>query len=181
MEFTGDEKKIQALFSELSLEQQSRTPSFEQLWRRAQANSPARPRFVSRFAMVMAAILAAACLIASSSRYRSSRFEPSANIPPQIIPSTTPDTRVIQPEQFLSAHSSDVHTAHPRRPVRQPRIERAAIREAAVLSNWQSPTNILLNSPAVSFLSSLPQLNQSARDLEQFLPKNNDVMKESKQ
>lgn len=70
---------------------------------------------------------------------------------------------------------------HPRRLVRQPRIERAAIREAAVLANWQSPTNILLNSPAASFLSSLPQLNQSARDLEQFLPKNNDVMKESKQ
>jgi hypothetical protein len=181
MEFTGDEKKIQALFSELSLEQQIRTPSFEQLWRRGQANSPARPWFVSRFAVVTAAILAESFLIATSSWYRSSRFEQTATIPPQIIPSTTPDTRVTQPEQFLSAHSTDVRTARPRRLVRQPHIERAAIREAAVLSNWQSPTNILLNSPAVSFLSSLPQLNQSARDLEQFLPKNNDVMKESKQ
>lgn len=180
MEFIGDEKKIQALFSELSLEQQSRTPSFEKLWVRP-SNSPATPRFVARFAIVTSSILAAVCLIATWSWYTSSRFEQTANIPPQSIPTTSPDTRLTQPEQFLFAHSKDVRTMHPRRLVRQPRIERAAIREAAVLANWQSPTNILLNSPAASFLSSLPQLNQSARDLEQFLPKNNDVMKESKQ
>jgi hypothetical protein len=179
MEFSGDEKKIQALFSELSLEQQSRTPSFEKLWLRAQVNSPARPRLVARLAIVTSSILAAVCLIAIWSWYTSSRFEQAAHIPPQIIP-TTP-SGVTQPEQFLFAHAKDVRTAHPRRLVRQPRVERAAIREATVLSNWQSPTNILLNSPAASFLSSLPQLNQSARDLEQFLPKNNDVMKESKQ
>ena len=178
MEYSGDEKKIQALFSELSLEQQSRAPNFEALWPRAPSNSLARPRFVRRLALVMAAILAAVCLIATSSWYRSSQFEPTANIPPQIIPITP---RLTQPEQFLFAHSKDVRTTHPRRLARQARIERAAIREAAVLANWQSPTNILLNSPVVSFLSSLPQLNQSARDLEQFLPKNNDVMKESKQ
>jgi hypothetical protein len=65
--------------------------------------------------------------------------------------------------------------------MRQRQTERAALRQAAVLSNWQSPTNILLNSPIASVLGSLPQLNQSARDLEQFLPKNNEVMKESKQ
>ena len=178
MEFSGDEKKIQALFSELSLEHQSRTPSFEKLWLRAQTNS-ATPRFVARFAIVTSSILVAVGLIAIWSWYTSSQFEQTANIPPQIIP-TTP-SREPQPEQSLFAHAKDVRTAQPRRLVRQPRIERAAIREATVLSNWQSPTNILLNSPAASFLSSLPQLNQSARDLEQFLPKNNDVMKESKQ
>ena len=176
MEFTGDEKKIQALFSELSLEQQSRTPNFEKLWLRAQTNSPAAPRFVRRFAIVTAAILAAVCLLAMSSWYRSSQFEQTANIPPQIIP--TSNTRVTRPEQFLSAHSKDIRFARPRRKLR---LERAAIREAAVLANWRSPTNILLNSPVASFPSSLPQLNQSARQHEHFLPKNNDVMKESKQ
>lgn len=181
MEFTGDEKKIQALFSELSLEQRSRTPSFEKLWLRAQVKSCATPRFVTRFAIVTSSILAAVCLIATWSWYTSSRFEQTANIPAQIIPTTSPETRVTPTEQFLFAHSKDVRIAHPRRLVRQPRIERAAIREAAALANWQSPTNILLNSPAASFLSSLPQLNQSARDLEQFLPKNNDVIKEWKQ
>ena len=181
MEFTGDEKKIQALFSELSLEQQSRTPSFEKLWQRAQSSPPARRLFVTRFAIVTAAILAGVCLLAASLWSSSSQLEQTANIPPQIIPITPSDTRITHPEQFLFANSKDVRTARPRRLLRQPRIERAAIREAAVLANWQSPTNILLNSPVASFLSSLPQLNQSARDLEQFLPKNNDVMKESKQ
>ena len=178
MEFTGDEKKIQALFSELSLEQQSRAPNFEKLWLRAQTTSPAAPRFARRLALVTTTILVAVCLIATSSWYRSSQFEQTANIPPQIIPTKPSDTRVTQPEQFLTAHSKNTRT---RRLVRQPCIERAAIREAAVLANWQSPTNILLNSPVASFLSSLPQLNQSARDLEQFLPKNSEVMKESKQ
>jgi hypothetical protein len=178
MEFTGDEKKIQALFSELSVEQQSRTPRFETLWLRAPSNSPAAPRFVRRFALVTSSILVAVGLIATWSWYGSSQFEQTAHIPPQIIPTTLSDTRVTQ---FLFAHSKDVRVTHPRRPVRQPRIERAAIREAAVLANWQSPTKILLNSPVASFLSSLPLLNQSARDLEQFLPKNSEAKKESKQ
>ena len=180
MEFTGDEKKIQALFSELALEQQGHTPRFETLWLRAQPNSPAAPRFV-RFALVTTALLAAVCLLATWMWFSSSRLEQTANIPPQIIPTKTSDIRITQPEQFLFANSKDVRSARPRRLIRQPRIERAAIREATVLANWQSPTNILLNSPVASFLSSLPQLNQSARDLEEFLPKNNDVMKESKQ
>ena len=181
MEFIGDEKKIQALFSELSLEQQSRAPRFEKLWLRAEANSSASPRFVTRFAIVTASILAAVCLLATALWYRSSQVEQTAGIPSQVIPATSTHTRITQPEQFLFAHTKDVRTARPRRLVRQPRIERTAIREATVLSNWQSPTNILLNSPVASFLSSLPQLNQSARDLEQFLPRNNDATKESKQ
>ena len=179
MEFTGDEKKIQALFSELSLEQQSRAPGFEKLWERAETSSRARPRLVTRFALVTSSILAGICLLAISSWYTASKFEQTANIPALVIPTTSSDTRITQPEQFVFVHSKDVRTARLRR--RQPRIERTALQEAAVLSNWQSPTNILLNSPVASFLSSLPQLNQSARDLEQFLPKNNDVMKESKQ
>ena len=178
MEFTGDEKKIQALFSELSLEQQSGAPNFEKLW---QSNSPAVPRLATRFAIITASMLAAVCLLATWSWYRSSEFEQTVNIPSQIIPTKPSDLPQTQPEQFLSAHSKNLLIAHPRRLARQPRIERTTIREAAVLANWQSPTNVLLNSPVASFLSSLPQLEQSARDLEQFLPKNNDPMKESKQ
>jgi hypothetical protein len=174
MEFTGDEKKIQALFYELSLEQLSRTPSFEKLWNGANTSVPAPlvPRPV--LAIVTAAILFAVCSIATWSWYTSSQT--AVNIPAQTIPTRTAS----RPEQLLIADSKDLRTVHPRKPRPRPN-ERAAIRQAAVISNWQSPTNILLNSPVASFLSSLPQLNQSARDLEQFLPKNNDVMKESKQ
>ena len=178
MEFSGDEKKIQALFSELSLEHQRHTPSFEKLWIGAGANTRVPLVRRSALAFVTAAILLAVSLIATWSWYKSSQSENAAYIPSQIIP-TTPESRPEQ--QLLSANSTESRTIHPRR-VRPRQTDRAALRQAAVLANWQSPTNILLNSPTVSVLSSLPQLNQSARDLEQFLPKkNNDVMKESKQ
>ena len=176
MEFTGDEKRIQALFSELALDDQSQAPRFEKLWLGANTTARVPVPLVKRLAIVAAAILAGVCLIAIPSWYTSSRDQQIANIPPQIIP----ESRVSQPEQLLSSNSKAVRTVRPRRSPRRP-TERAAIHQAAVLSNWQSPTNILLNSPTASVLSSLPQLNQSARDLEQFLPKNNDLMKESKQ
>jgi hypothetical protein len=175
MEFSGDEKRIQALFSELSLENQTRTPRFEKLWRAAEANAPARTPLAMRLVLVAIMIIAVMSLVAARSWISSSQTDHTANIPPQVIP-TTSAPRVQQSE--LSAAAKDL--VRPRRLIRR-QTERAAIREAEMLSNWQSPTSILLNSPAVSVLSSLPQLNQSAKDLEQFLPKNNEVIKESKQ
>lgn len=176
MEFTGDEKKIQALFSELSLEQLSRTPSFAKLWNGARTNTPAPLVRRPALAVVTTAILFAVCSVAIWSWFKASSSETTANIPAQTIPTTTE----LPPQPLLSADARELRRSHPRR-VRPRQTERAAIRQAAVLANWQSPTNILLNSPTLSFLSSLPQLEQSARDLEQFLPKNNDATKELKQ
>ena len=178
MEFTGDEKRIQALFSELSLEDLNHAPHFETVWRRAEANRSVVRR--SALAFVTAAILAAVCLVATWSWYRASQSEQAANIPAQVIP-TASEARVIQPEQSLSASPRELRTVRPRRVARQRQTGNVAIREAELLSKWESPTSILLDSPTVSVLSSLPQLNQSARDLEQFLPKNNEITKESKQ
>jgi hypothetical protein len=50
-----------------------------------------------------------------------------------------------------------------------------------VLSSWQSPTAAFLESPARPSFDSLPQLNQSVEDLKSFLPKANQVLKESNQ
>ena len=175
MECSGDEKRIQALFSELSLENQSRTPHFEKLWPHAATNTPAPAPRVRKFVLVAMIVTVVMSLIAARSWFGSSQSQQAANIPPQIIP-TTAGPRVQHSE--LSTASKDV--VRPRRFARR-QTERSAISQAAMLSNWQSPTSILLNSPTVSVLSSLPQLNQSARDLEQFLPKNNEVIKESKQ
>jgi len=179
MEFSGDEKRIQALFSELTLADQSRTPRFEKLWRHAEADASAPAPFVRRFALatVTAAILVVAVSIAT---WRASQFEHAANIPAQTIP-TTPEARITQPGQLLSANAKELRVVRPRKVMRQRQTGSAAIRQAELLSKWESPTNILLNSPTASVLSSLPQLNQSALDLEQFLPKNNEVIKESKQ
>jgi hypothetical protein len=177
MEFSGDEKRIQALFSELSLENQDRTPRFAKLWLRAEAKATMPARLVTKFVLAALTVIVVIGLITARSSFTPSQSQHAANIPPQIIP-TTSGPHVQQLPQLLSAAAKDV--VRPRRFARR-QTERAAIRQAAMLSNWQSPTNSLLSSPALSVLSSLPQLNQSARDLEQFLPKNNEVIKESKQ
>lgn len=177
MEFSGDEKRIQALFSELSLENQTRTPRFEKLWLRAEANAPARAPLATRLVLVAILVIVVMSFVAARTWLSSSQTENTANIPSQIIP-TTSAPRVQQPEQLLSATSKN--SVRPRRLIRH-QTERATIRQAEMLSNWQSPTNTLLNSPTASVLSSLPQLNQSAKDLEQFLPKNNEAIKESNQ
>jgi len=182
MEFTGDEKRIQALFSELTLEDQSRAPRFEKLWMRAEVNRAVPAPLGRRSVPVIVAlvIFAVAGLFVTWSWQTLSQSQHAVNIPPQMIPITS-EGRLTEPEQLLSATSKDLRTLRPRKPVRQRQTARVAIREAAMLSNWQSPTDILLISPALSVLSSLPQLNQSARELEQFLPKNKEAMKESKQ
>ena len=179
MEFTGDEKRIQALFSESALDDQSHAPRFEKLWPRAETNARVPAPLVTRWAIVAAAILGGVVLLATWSWYGSPPAEHAASIPPQIIP-TASESRVSRPEQLVSVNSRESRPVRPRK-VGQRQSERIAIHQATVLSNWQSPTNILLSSPTAAVLSSLPQLNQSARDLELFLPKNNDVMKESKQ
>jgi len=180
MEFSGDEKRIQALFSELSLEDQSHAPRFERLWR--QAETSVTVPLVRRWALVFvtAVILVAAVFVTTWSWYRVSPSEHAANIPPQTIP-TTSESRVMQPAQLLSVNSKELRIVRPRRVVHPRQNANAAIRQAELISQWQSPTSTLLNSPTASFLSSLPQLTSSARDLEQFLPKNNEVIKESKQ
>jgi len=176
MEFSGDEKRIQALFSELSLENRTRTPRFEKLWLRAEASTPTPAPLVTRFVLVAMVVIVVMSVVAARSWLSSSQSQQAANIPPQMIP-TTSQPRIQHSE--LSIASKDV--ARPRRFARR-QAERAAINQAAMLSNWQSPTSILLNSPTAAVLSSLPQLNQSARDLEQFLPKkNSELIKESKQ
>ncbi|HSE18291.1 MAG TPA: hypothetical protein VLB46_14635 [Pyrinomonadaceae bacterium] len=175
MELSGDEKRIQALFSELSLEDQSLVPRFEKLWLGAEMNArvPA-PGIMRPVAVIVTVIvLAAVGSIAASSWYRSSTH--LVNIPPQTIPAAP---RVKQPEKLLSADSRTSPTRRLRRPVRQ---RQTVTTEESTLANWQSPTSSFLQAPTAFALSSLPQLNQSARELEMFLPKNNETMKESKQ
>ena len=176
MELSGDEKRIQALFSELLLEDQSLVPRFEKLWLRAETTARVTAIGIMRpvAVIVTVIVLTAVGLIAASSWSRSSQPQHLVNIPAQTIPVTS----VPRPEQFLSAERK---TFPRRRLVRQRQTKRVTTEESTTLANWQSPTSLFLQSPTTLALSSLPQLNQSARDLELFLPKNKETTKESKQ
>ena len=186
MKSGGDEKRIQALFCELSLEDQSQAPRFEKLWSGAETTRPAQVRRFSRSAVVIACTLAitAACSLAAWSWYKSTQFpaQNGFNVPPQ-TPATIPAVaRAPKPDKLNSV----INPFRPRnerkkRAVRQLQTERVLTREAAMLASWKSPTEKFMEFPTSFVLNSLPQLNQSVQDLQLFLPKNNELMKESNQ
>src|SRR5262249_12836820 len=88
MELGGDEKRIQALFSELALENHSGAPGFETLWTQAEATGPERGRRRSGSILVIGAalLIGAAALLSASFWYQSSQSDDAINIAPQEIP-----------------------------------------------------------------------------------------------
>ena len=184
MKLDGDEKRIQALFCELSLEDRSHAPRFEQLWPGAEATGPAQLRPFSRSLLVIAsaAAIAVACSLAAWSWYKStqSSAQNAVNIMPQTPASPPAAPRVPEPDKLGSAMRPFIPRRDRRKAVR-PQRERALTREAAMLAGWTSPTEKFMESPTRLVLNSLPQLNQSAQELQLFLPRNNEPTKESNQ
>ena len=179
MELGGDEKRIQALFSELSLENQSRVPQFAHVWTRAEtiqdsglrrAVAPLREKTFLSPLLVSLLVTAAACALALWTWYSSTQTPTIVNqLPPSVTfeaPYTPTQPAKIEPRR-------QKHIAHRRQ------INRSIATEAALLSSWQSPTQQFMASPTDLALGSLPALNQSAKDLESFLSKNSEIMKES--
>jgi hypothetical protein len=180
MEFTGDEKRIRALFSELALQDQNAAPTFAELWVNAASKKSAPVR---GFSKLLLAITAALLIVAASwtawSWYRSTAtsHEQLVNVSPQSPSPQLPQ----QTEHVATLDTSPKY--RPNRPnKRRPhQPERSAINEAALLSRWQSPTQSFLQSPTAVNFNSLPQLNQSLNELKQFLPRNTELTKESNQ
>lgn len=167
MELGGTEKRIQALFSELSLEDRTHVPRFEQLWTRVERTSHA-PWFRRSWVVTAAVVVIAA---SSSFALWSRQSQTVLNIAPLEIP--TPAS----PQVALVVEPARPHQPTKKRVVRQRKSD-SALSEAALLSRWQSPTQNFMQSPSGVSLNSLPQLNQSAKDLESFLPKNDERKKE---
>ena len=154
MELGGTEKRIQALFSELALADRTRVPRFEKFWTEKTSGAPL-------FRRSWAVTAAAAVIVAASSFALWPRQ-------PQIAPVAIPTPTAPQLATIIASPRSQ--------PPRQKRIVRhrqtdRVFNEAALLSRWQSPTQNFMQSPSSVSFDSLPQLNQSAKDLESFLPK----------
>ena len=180
MELGGDEKKIQALFSELSLENQSLVPQFEHLWTRARsAVVPPREKSFLRPTAVFVSVLvtAAVCSLAVWTWYR---FAPLPTIG-YSVPQPASVAESYQPTIPVKVVTEKIKPPRQKHNTRARQVERDIATEAALLSSWQSPTQSFMESPTSVALGSLPQLNQSVKDLESFLPKKNEIMKESNQ
>ena len=171
MELAGTEKRIQALFSELSLEDRTRVPRFEELWTRVEETTPG-PSFRRAWAVAIVVIAAASSFALWSRQSQTALNIAALEIPTPAAPQFNRVASVVEPAK--------PHQPRKKRIVRQ-RQSDSVFSEAALLSSWQSPTESFMQSPSSVSLNSLPQLNQSAKDLESFLPKDNGQTKERNQ
>jgi len=182
MELAGDEKRIQALFSETSLHDRSIAPAFERLWTRAEVAATHAPIQGNRhlvLAIASVVLIVAASAFAAWSWYRFIPAPHDARIASQPVVTPLPT-----PQLALQSKHTDIKTrpVHQKRFTRTPQFQRRpTINQAALLSRWQSPTQLLMQFSKTVDLSSLPQLNQSVEALKQFLPANTDLKKESNQ
>ena len=180
MESDWEEKKIQALFSELRTAEEQVTPRFAAMWHRAQLG----PRRVRAFnpAFVAATLLFVFGLVSLGvwSQY-ARRTQPTVVVrvtsPAVVNAPAVPVTGASEPgTDKVSQAPAPRHLRRPR-PIRFRSEERTLAasnqkltRDAKAISSWSSPTSALLTSSSNEIFSSLPQLNQSASDLKSFLP-----------
>jgi len=188
MELVGEEKKIQTLFSELRLADEQAVPSFAVTWSRAQARA-LRPRraFNLSFAVATALLICALVSLAWWSTHWQRTQQPNvvAITPSGVAPDLKPSDVVPASKESAAASGSEpkkpVTSAHRFEVSARLRAERfaarqeanllaAAKKQASAISSWQSPTATLLSSPNDDLLKSLPQLNESTKDLKSFLP-----------
>jgi RNA polymerase sigma-70 factor (ECF subfamily) len=110
-------------------------------------------------------VIAAMSSLALWSKYQATQT--ALNIAPVELPT------LASPEPNQVATVVELPRTHPRpkRTTRPRQTENVVLNNAALLSSWQSPTQNFMQSPSDVSFNSLPQLNESAKDLESFLPK----------
>jgi hypothetical protein len=163
MNLVGDEKRIQALFRELRLENQQVVPGFEKVWNCARAPGSERRRVASTSLVALTSALVVMTL--SMSLFWSTDRSPE--IPKQDVVGMRP---VAIPTSVNSLEPSGHRKLTPRKKTQL--AAKPIIRDAIALSTWKSPTAIFMESPTGSEINSLPQLNQAAKELQLFLPNN---------
>lgn len=176
MELVGEEKKIQALFSELRLDDEQTLPSFLAVWNRAQAKT-LRPHRAFNLSFVAATALLVCALVSVAlwSRQWQRNQDALVGVPP--IPTVGPGrvaagTKDPEPKRWEPLRSSAKSRALKLAARRQELLvaaNRKATHEAKTLGSWQSPTATLLDSSSGELLKSLPQLSQTVDELKSFL------------
>ena len=176
MELSGEEKKIQALFSELKATEEQSAPRFAGIWNRAQL----KPRRAWAFnpAFVAAAVLVSCAVVSLAvwSRYR----QPAPTAPvAQVEAPPAPKDSAVSPTPNQTEAAPTTVPKGKFNPRKQPALRRNSIqlastrkltRDAKAISDWQSPTSALLSSSSDELFSSLPQLKENASGLNSFLP-----------
>jgi hypothetical protein len=180
MELLGEEKKIQALFSQSRLDDEQTAPSFAATWSRAQSKTY-RPRRAFNLSFVAATALLVCALVSLALWSRQWPQHHSTSIASVPVAPTSGQVRVnIEPSETISPQPVQKNVASSprsralklgtRREAVLAAANRKATHEAQAIASWQSPTASLLDSPTDELLKSLPQLNQTVDELKSFLP-----------
>jgi len=170
MELTGDEKRIQALFSELSFEDAQNAPRFEKLWREAALTAPT-PRLRKSLVLAAAATVIVAVTVLFVAWSRDNSPENAKSAAPQPVANDPAPQTPHRDERSIVQRRTSSHATRRRTLARRQRSERALEQQAALLASWKSPTENFVTSPTSSGFDSLPQLNEAAKDLQSFLGK----------
>lgn len=187
MELSGEEKRIQALFHEMKLEDSGFTPSFARIWNTAQAGfdlaelrlaRPQNPLTLLRLitaVFVISFVLTAVALWARHSQINEPSKDPVAGQLPS-NPVVAPERSAARENVASSSGGTRLNRRTSKAGVRRlvnanTRVLTTTARAAhgSALSNWQSPTAALLRLPGDELLRNLPELNQSTEELQRFL------------
>jgi hypothetical protein len=185
MEMVGEEKRIQALFSEVRLADAQTTPSFARVWNRAQAKTVRTQRafklsFVAATALLVCALVSLALW---SSRWQPNRIAIAPVTGPVVVNPVTGTVAVndkggnnhvtapkVLPKRGASYSKSNAIKFAARREAVLVAANKKAASEAKAIASWESPTATLLDSQSDGLLKSLPHLNQTVDELKSFLP-----------
>ena len=179
MELVGEEKRIQALFSDVRLADEQTKPSFAGVWNRAQSKTMRTQRaFNLSFVAATALLVCALVSLAWWSRHWQRNPDVVATVP--AVPATSPVKVGVEskelnlakprPKRDSPSSGSNAMKLAARREALLLAANRKATHEAKAIASWQSPTATLLDSSSEELLKSLPQLNQTVDELKSFLP-----------
>ena len=180
MELAGDEKRIQALFRELKLEDERVAPEFIRVWSRAQALKQ-KPRATLKSSFAVAVILVVVTLFALafwSRKWQGGKQQSSGLASGPATPGSEPPLSAMtrEPKSLLLDRARDrIKINRPARKIPRRQIEivsrNAARRDAVALSTWQSPTATFMQSPVDDMWTSAPQFDRSVSEFKSFLGK----------
>ena len=179
MELVGSRRRIQALFSELRLADEQTTPSFTEVWNRAQPKA-IRSQVAYKLSFVAAAALLVCALVSLAwwSKHWQQNSDAVATAPPgratgQVKVGVENEkvnlSKPISKDDRRGAKSRALKLIS-RRQASLVAANRRVKPEVKTIASWQSPTVMLLDSQSDELLKSLPQLNRTVDELKSFLP-----------
>ena len=178
MELSGEDKRIQASFHELRLEDDRFTPRFAAVWNRAHLGS-ARRRTAFDFRIAAAVVIVCLAVFSLALLSRHWQRNPGSNyaVANGAVKSDagpTPikkDQEVVRPEWRVQiVRKPELARFAQHRQMAKLAARRSTTRDGIALSRWQSPTTSFLRSPGDEVLRAFPQLNRTLREMESFLP-----------